>query len=178
MKKCPYCAFNSSMFTENEEKRYVQALIKEMELLKKNEDINGWEFESLYMGGGTPTSLKTENIIRIFEKAFSVFCRDTASMEVTMEGNPESATLEKLMAVKDCGCNRLSLGFQDLSSKGLKALGRSHTVKQSLNAYEAARKAGFGNISIDLIYGWPGQTKDEWKKTLRFLTSFSPDSSS
>jgi oxygen-independent coproporphyrinogen-3 oxidase len=174
-KKCPYCAFVSAPFSKDEEELYVNAVIKEMELIHKEGETSSWKFKTLYAGGGTPTCLETKNLITILENAFTLFFSYPQSCEVTIEGNPESATPEKLKTLKDTGVNRLSLGFQSLSEEGLKALGRSHTVNQAVNAYEDARRTGFENINIDLIYGWPGQDVNSWKRDLELLTPLSPE---
>lgn len=145
-RKCNYCTFSSYSEPELIED-YLTALEKEIQSGYNNEKI-----ETLYIGGGTPSLLKSLQIARIA----SLFnCENNA--EITCEANPENLSLDWLKGIFDAGVNRISFGVQSFDDNLLKIIGRNHTVKDAFNAVSNARKAGFNNISIDLIYGLPGQ---------------------
>jgi oxygen-independent coproporphyrinogen-3 oxidase len=143
---------------------YLQALEKEIALYASrypNEAIT-----SIYLGGGTPTVLPAESLCRIL-----FCCREnfacSPEIEITIEANPGTATQEMLQLLRDAGVNRLSLGVQSFKSAELQMLGRSHSVSDIYTAYDAARKAGFDNINLDLIYALPGQSLESWRDNLR-----------
>jgi oxygen-independent coproporphyrinogen-3 oxidase len=131
-------------------------------------------FESVYIGGGTPTVLSLEHqcgIRGIITDHFTI--ADAA--EFTVEANPNTVSQDTLSAWRRSGANRLSLGVQSFSEDVLRILGRRHTTEQAISAYKVARKAGFRNIGMDLIYGVPGQTMEQWKETLDAAIRLGPE---
>lgn len=130
--------------------------------------------ESLYLGGGTP-SLFSANSISFFIKKIKDRFSTLPDCEVTIEANPDSINTEKLIGLRKGGVNRLSIGFQALEHKGLKALGRIHSAEKAIRSFLDAREAGFDNIGADLIYGIPGQTLNNWENSLKKLLSLNPE---
>ncbi len=155
VKKCNYCAFVSYNKLQKK-KDYIKSLIAE---IKSN--YNGERLNTLYFGGGTPSLLsidEVEEIISLFQFANNA--------EVSFEVNPNKLSVEYLTKLYKLGVNRLSIGAQSFDSGILKLIGRLHTPEDITKAVENARLAGFGNISIDLIYGLPTQTLENFEKTL------------
>ena len=171
-KKCDYCDFYSLSGAESRMDAYVQAL--EAQLLELAPRANLHTVDSVYFGGGTPTFLGTKRLIRLL-KAIQKKYRVAKDAEVTLEANPESAgDYKELRALRGAGFNRLSLGMQSADDGELRAIGRIHTAGQVKAAVEAARKAKFSNLSLDLIYGLPGQTMETWQKNLAAAVDLAP----
>lgn len=145
--KCHYCSFVSGKNIEDKDK-YLKALIKQIKLEYKGEKL-----KTLYFGGGTPSLLEAIDI----EQLISLFVLDD-NAEVTIEVNPETVEYEKFLAFKKVGINRISLGVQTFDDEILKQIGRRHSSKIIYQAIENIKKAGFENISIDLMYGLPNQS--------------------
>lgn len=139
---------------------FVAALLLEWE--QKKDHLQNRTLQSIYFGGGTPALLAP----RLFEKILSQFPLND-SMEITLEANPENLTLELLKDFKSLGINRLSIGAQSFDDRLLKILSRTHNSHATLLALSHAEKAGFKNISIDLMYDLPQQTKEDWLETLK-----------
>ena len=152
-KRCLYCDFFSTTQLERR-KDYVQALLTEIET-RKNEANE--QIRTIYLGGGTPSTLNPNDICRILE---AVGTQDAE--EVTMELNPGDATLDYMRAIRAAGVNRLSIGIQSLQDELLRLIGRRHNAAQAIEAVHWAQKAGFDNISIDLMYALPTQSKALW----------------
>jgi len=131
-------------------------------------------FDSLYVGGGTPTILDAGVLKSVMDQVFMHFDFDPNS-EITIEANPCDLTIEKIWALKDMGFNRVSLGVQSFDDRILSFLGRKHTAKQAEDALTDLRTFGFNNISIDLIYGFRGQSKENWMNTLDRAVTFAPE---
>ena len=126
----------------------------------------GYEVDTVYFGGGTPSFFGATGLSRIFaeiDRRFDV-SRDA---EVTLEANPDSVTLPMLTQLRRAGFNRISIGVQSDIDEQLKALGRPHNYKQAQQAVSMARRAGFNNVSVDLMFGLPNQTREQWMQTLR-----------
>ena len=147
IKRCKYCAF-TSFINLNFIDKYIDGLLIEIENLYKNEPQ-----KTLYFGGGTPSLLKIEQIKKIINKF-----KFTDNPEITFEVNPENANLDYFKKLFDAGINRLSIGIQSFNDDILSAIGRCHNSKEGLIAIENAKKGGFKNVSIDLMYGLPNQT--------------------
>jgi oxygen-independent coproporphyrinogen III oxidase len=158
-KKCKYCDFVSVPYEKELADSYTGALINEM---KRYEGIS---LATVYMGGGTPTVLSTENLSDIFNNIYGTF--DCNLSEITVEANPESLNEEKLLALRSLGINRLSVGVQSMCVKELESLGRVHSPKDFWNSLDTARGLGFENINIDLIYGLPNQALVDWQNNLK-----------
>ena len=161
--KCAYCDFASFAGREAIWRRYFDAL---------QEEIAGWrdelrvrEARSIFFGGGTPSIVPSEYIAETLEslRAEIAFAPD---VEITLEANPGTVTMEKLRAYRRAGVNRLSVGVQSFDDGLLKFLGRIHTAAQAREAVYLAREAGFDNLSIDLMYALPGQSMNQWRDTL------------
>ncbi len=161
-KRCLYCDFFSNTDMKFKEP-YVNAVIREMEL--RQEYMKGEALETIYFGGGTPSQLQQADFERIFEAANRLF--DTSSCtEVTLEANPDDMTPEYVASLRNLPFNRVSMGVQSFKEKDLRFLNRRHDRGQALHAVRLCKENGIQNISIDLIYGLPGQTLVEWQENL------------
>lgn len=167
--KCRYCDFASFAGLDNLTDAYLSALDKEASF------YTGRKFDTLYIGGGTPSMLTDKQLARLCEITGRRFGPVSVFAESTLEANPESLSQEKLRVLKDAGFNRLSLGLQSFEDDTLKRIGRVHDVKTFLAAYDSARKAGFENISVDLIAGLPGQTETDFARGLKRLALLGPE---
>ena len=158
--KCKYCSFVS--FTKNElAEKYIKSLLTEIKAR-----YNGEKLKTLYFGGGTPSILNTDN----FEKIISQFNFEE-NPEITVEVNPEFLTYGYLKSLYETGINRISTGVQSFDDGILSEIGRKHTSEEAVKAVELSKKAGFSNISIDLIYGLPKQTHEIFLKSLETAVS-------
>lgn len=166
--KCLYCDFPSYAGAEGEMESYLEALLQEMELGKNH--IYDRKIKSIYIGGGTPTYFKTDYIGKILHKCYELFDIDRGT-EITIEANPGTLDRQKLIALREYGINRLSMGLQAWQSRHLKALGRTHDSDKVRTEVNSAKAIGFENISVDLMFGLPGQTMDEWIETLENVCS-------
>lgn len=175
-KKCDYCDFLSGTATMEQKEAYVQALIKEIQSYEKM--AREYKIETVFIGGGTPTSLEGLQISRIIKelkRVFSIIKEEEERIEFTIEANPGTLTKEKSEEYKASGVNRLSIGLQSADNKELKKLGRIHTFEEFVENYEMARKVGFENINIDLISSLPGQSKTDWEATLNKVVALNPE---
>ena len=172
VKKCAYCDFLSGPASNQQIEEYVQALIEEIRYYK--EFAKNYEVSTVFWGGGTPSLLTGEQMKALMETlGQTFFIRQNA--EITMEANPGTVTVEKLLACQKAGINRISFGLQSVNNEELKMLGRIHTYEEFLESYEAARKAGFQNINVDLISAIPKQTVSSWEQTLQTIISLQPE---
>ena len=138
--------------------------------------MQGKRLTSVYMGGGTPTTLSPEQLRTVIKTMQEYFPMDT-SVEFTVEaGRPDSITEDKLLALRECGVDRISVNPQTMQQKTLDLIGRRHTVDQTIQAFELARKLGFTNINMDLIIGLPGEELSDFEDTLRQVGQLAPDS--
>jgi oxygen-independent coproporphyrinogen-3 oxidase len=170
--KCHYCGFYSTTYTLEQANEYIAAL--RLEAANYQNVFTGRTFDSVYIGGGTPTALSSdhlEKLIAVIHKHFHV-SRDA---ECTIEANPNTVSGNRLNLLREGGVNRLSLGVQSFNDDVLKTLGRLHSALEAVDAFMLARNAGFTNIGVDLIYGVPGQTADEWDETLERVISLEPE---
>jgi oxygen-independent coproporphyrinogen-3 oxidase len=170
--KCPYCDFVSGPHDHGVCAPYIQAVCREATL--RSAQVSSLCFQTLYVGGGTPSLLASHALRPLLETLRSVFHWHERP-EATIEVNPDSASLEWMGACRDMGINRISIGVQSLSDAGLHVLGRVHDTVQALNACEMARAVGFDAVSVDIIYGWPGQTLKELRQELNILLALAPD---
>ena len=172
VKKCAYCDFLSGPSDEKSRERYVELLCEEIQVCRGK--VEEYQVSTVFFGGGTPSVLQGEQIKRIMETLRKVFVFETDA-EISMEMNPGTVTSEKLVAYREAGINRLSIGLQSVQDEELKLLGRIHTYDEFLHSYELARKAGFENINIDLISAIPGQTVSSWAETLKTIVELEPE---
>ncbi|MFZ5917441.1 MAG: radical SAM family heme chaperone HemW [Chloroflexota bacterium] len=169
--KCPYCDFNSFAGLDALHAPYAQALMAEMAALAM---WRPWQVRSIFVGGGTPTVLSLVLLRSMLASAFDVF-GISSQIEITVEANPGTVDEAYLGEMRAAGVNRLSLGAQSLQRHELELLGRGHSVADVRAAFAAARKVGFENISLDLIYGLPGQSLGGWQSTLEQAAGLAPE---
>ncbi|MEG0250218.1 MAG: radical SAM family heme chaperone HemW [Peptostreptococcus sp.] len=164
VQKCRYCDFTSYVASGNEIDRYLDSLEKELEMYKLNEE----EISTIFIGGGTPTILSTIQLDRLFK-----MIKDRVNLqkleEYTIEANPGTLSIEKLKVIKSGGVNRLSIGLQAVQDKHLLFMGRIHNLKQFEESFYNARKIGFDNINIDVIFAFDNQTVADWKETIDYV---------
>jgi oxygen-independent coproporphyrinogen III oxidase len=155
--RCPYCDFNCYALPSLPEKEYVAAVLAELDYRAARPEWHGRVVQSIYFGGGTPSLFNPASLRKIIAVVLKTFPVDD-NIEVTLEANPGTVTFDTLSGFLEAGINRLSIGAQSFSPEVLRALGRMHTVAQIEEAVVTARDVGFANISLDLIYGAPGQS--------------------
>jgi oxygen-independent coproporphyrinogen-3 oxidase len=168
--KCTYCRFaiDPGRPEEGREERYVRAVLAEMEAAGPG------GADTLYFGGGTPSLAAPGRLARIVEVARRRFALPRGA-EVTVEANPRDLDEAGYRALRELGATRLSLGVQSLDDGVLAGMGRRHTAEDARRAVAASRRAGFTNLSLDLILGWPGETPERWRRGLHDLLSLEPD---
>ncbi|WP_159883784.1 radical SAM family heme chaperone HemW [Paenibacillus puerhi] len=163
--KCHYCDFNSYILKGQPVMDYLDALEREME--RTASEVPPGEIETIFVGGGTPTVLTPEQMESFLRRVRAYFGNWTANIEFTMEANPGTTDLEKLQAMKEGGVNRISFGVQSFDNVLLERIGRIHNTDDVYRSLENARQAGFTNMSIDLMFGLPGQTIEIMEATLK-----------
>jgi oxygen-independent coproporphyrinogen-3 oxidase len=167
LKKCFYCDFYSIRYEEGRARAFALALLKEIQSFKNI------KAKTLYLGGGTPSSLPIpllKEIISTAKESFSLH----PNAEISLEANPETLDEEKLGALRELGVNRISIGVQSFDDELLRFLGRIHNADRARKAIEMAKEVGFENINIDLLFAIPGQTIQNWQETLEEALSFKP----
>ena len=169
-KKCLYCDFTSfsgsgHLFTE-----YTEALLNEIKV--SSPEYAGCEVKTIFFGGGTPTLMPAVLLGRIMDGIFKAF-KVSGGCEVTFESNPETMDIQKAKELALMGANRLSFGVQAFQDRLLRTLGRVHTVRGFMEAYEAAINAGFSNINADLMFSLPGQSLKDWEESLERAAALS-----
>lgn len=170
-RRCIYCDFFST--TENEKKEaYIQALVKELELRK--DYLSEETIDTIYLGGGTPSQLEEKDFTQLFDHIYKVYPVNPAA-EITLEANPDDLTPAYVNMLRGLPFNRLSMGIQTFKEDTLRLLHRRHTAAQAQQAYQCCREAGFQNISIDLMYGLPGETLEDWQKDLQTAIDMHPE---
>jgi oxygen-independent coproporphyrinogen-3 oxidase len=172
VKKCDYCDFLSAPATREKQLEYLAALQREIEACAvKYKDFT---VISIFFGGGTPSILEAGDIASIMRSVYTHY-RVADNAEITMELNPKTASLEKLIEVRKAGVNRLSIGLQVADNNELKIIGRIHTYEDFLQTYKWAREACFDNINIDLMSALPGQNMESWTDTLNKVFELKPE---
>lgn len=161
-KRCLYCDFFSNTEMKYKEP-YLSAVIRELELRK--DYLEGEPVETIYFGGGTPSQLQAADFSRIFEAIHRLFDVSPCA-EITLEANPDDMTPGYVAGLQTLPFNRVSMGVQSFKEEDLRFLNRRHNREQALLAVDLCKKNGLENISVDLIYGLPGQTLEEWKQNL------------
>jgi len=170
-KKCGYCDFYSVRAGEKTHEAYIDALIKQMKeySLTAKENL----IDSVFIGGGTPTCIGTNLLLKII-KNLKNFYDISRNLEFTVEANPKTIDLKGLKKLYKAGVNRLSIGLQSAHDKELKLLSRIHNYNDFEECYSNAKTAGFTNISVDVMYGIPGQTLKSFYETLKKVVDFNP----
>jgi len=171
--KCAYCDFYSLSSREDRMEDYAETLCAH---IQKNASLSaGYLVDTVYFGGGTPSLLGEKRLCRILETILGAYSV-TENAEITLEANPDSAgDPAALRALRQAGFNRISLGMQSACDEELREIGRVHSMEQVSAAVAAARKAGFDNLSLDLIYGLPRQTMERWQETLSAAVALQPE---
>lgn len=159
-KRCVYCSFYSTVHGKEERDAFVRTLAKELAFRH-----NGAPISTLYFGGGTPSLLDDEEMEAVFS-AIHRHCVLSPHAEITFEANPDDISQQKVVHLRQLGVNRISLGVQSFDDRRLSFLNRRHTAQQALDAIDLLRAEGVENISIDLIFGLPGQQLADWNKEL------------
>ena len=172
VRKCKYCDFLSGPAGKDVQKKYVEMLLEEIE--RYQEMMQNSHTDTVFFGGGTPSILDGEDIVRIMEKLYAAG-NISETAEISIEANPGTVTEEKLLLWKKAGINRISFGLQSADNDELKCLGRIHTWEAFEENYHLARKCGFENINVDLMSALPGQTVETWKKTMEKVVLLKPE---
>ncbi|WP_339264022.1 radical SAM family heme chaperone HemW [Solibacillus sp. FSL W7-1472] len=162
---CNYCDFNKVFFKNQPVDEYIEALGREMEMTVAQMPEAFTNIETIFLGGGTPTALSAEQI----EKLLGLITKHiqmSSVKEFSSEANPDELTIDKLQALYNGGVNRLSMGVQSFDQSLLEKIGRTHSNEHVYETIQNAKNVGFENISIDLMYGLPGQTMEQWQETL------------
>jgi len=171
---CPYCDFFVVGARPHTMARYLDALKGEIALQAPTPPWSDFIFHTLYFGGGTPSLLSPRALEELIDSAHRHF-QFANEVEVTVEANPGTVDDTRLRDFRALGVNRLSLGVQSFHNRDLRVLGRDHGGQQARDCLEAARRAGFENISLDLIFGIPGQNLDDWRQNLEIALQFQPE---
>lgn len=171
VRKCFYCDFLSASADESVKDAYMEALLRETE--ERAGEYGEYTVVSVFVGGGTPSVVKTEQLVRLLD-AVRVSYHVAADAEITVEVNPGTVDGEKLKKYRTAGINRLSIGLQSGDDRELAAIGRIHTFSQFLDTYETAVSAGFTNINVDVMSALPGQTTESYRATLHKLLALKP----
>ncbi len=168
--KCNYCDFNSRVAPDSLKAEYIDALCKEIDAFAEGEDI----VDTIYFGGGTPTILEPEQLIRVLDTLRRRFSVDE-NCEITTECNPATMGYDGFAALNGAGFNRVSIGVQSADDEQLKALGRIHNFGDAKKCVADAKRAGFENVSLDLMFGIPNQDLKSWGKTLSSVIELKPE---
>ena len=169
--RCIYCDFYSTT-REDLKRRYVQALCKELRM--RRDYLQGAPVETVYFGGGTPSQLGEEDFADIFRTLQEVYGLENA-VEITLEANPDDLTEAYVDTLRRFPFNRISMGIQTFDDATLRLLHRRHTARQAIETVQRCREAGFQNLSIDLIYGLPGETEERWQRDLEEAIRLHPE---
>ena len=168
---CPYCAFYKDHLDRSQTQRFCEAILAEISLHSTSLSVVP---ETIFFGGGTPTALSTEQLQTLLQ-GFRDRLDLSTLREWTTEANPGSVSARKAALLRELGVTRISLGVQSWDDDLLKVLGREHNAAQAEVSFQLLRSAGFQNISIDLMFGLPGQTPAQWRSTLEKTISLAPD---
>ena len=170
LRKCPYCDFCSVPYDEEPARRTIAAVMRELEMRSRD----ACELSTVYIGGGTPTIVPASELIRLIGSVRDYY-RVAPDAEITVEANPGTVTKDSVRALAGAGINRFSLGVQSFDDGELKALGRIYGSGDVLRAVDAVRGAGIRNLSLDLMYGIPGQTRDAWSAHIGKAIGLGPE---
>lgn len=177
--RCAYCSFAANGIRGKEQlvEAYIEALNKEIKALSEYIRENNLTIESVYFGGGTPTSVNNVQFSNVMESIYNAFVKGFEVKEFTVEaGRPDSITEEKLRTMKQYKVTRISINPQSMNDKTLKAIGRIHTVNNIKEKYNLARSLGFDNINMDIIVGLPGEGLEEIEMTCKEIAKLKPES--
>ena len=173
-KRCGYCSFNTAPDSPGAVARFLPALLGEIDIVARAPWAGAVDLRSVFLGGGTPSLLPEEAMAEILDRLRARFGVE-AGAEITVECNPESVSLERLTGYRRAGVTRISLGVQSLDDLILPTLDRLHSAAQAREAFDAARAAGFDDVSVDLIYGLPALDLPTWEATVKSVLGWQPD---
>ena len=171
--KCFYCDFASQVSSQETIEQYLEALIQEVAFYAQDQRVQGRSFESLFIGGGTPSVLSENQLDRLFQAIFYHF-NFVEGFEATLEANPGSLTEYKIRIAQSYGIQRFSLGIQSFEDTLLKKIGRGHTAQVARETMGALQQCRVQNWNIDFIYGLPGQSLEQWQQTLQEAIAWQP----
>jgi len=171
---CPYCDFAVQVGGPQRQRLYVESLLREIALWGQDPRVAGWGFDTLYLGGGTPSLLAPEVLAEILAALRDAFTWAPDAW-LLLEANPEDVTAESLRVWRELGVRTLSLGVQSFDAEHLRFLGRRHGPQTARRSVELAREAGFPTVSVDLIYGLPEQTPEDLQRELETAVALRPD---
>lgn len=177
--RCLYCSFASNPINGNKKlvEPYLKALSYEIKEMSKYVKEKNLKIETIYFGGGTPTSINNEEFENLMNLIYNSFIKENSPREFTVEcGRPDSITLEKLKTMKRYNVTRISINPQTMNDKTLKLIGRNHTSKDVIEKFKMAKDLGFEDINMDMIIGLPGEGLEEAKHTAKEILKLSPDS--
>lgn len=172
--RCAYCDFNTYAGQEAMIPAYVEALIREIEFIGSHSNIPTFNVPTVFFGGGTPSLLSGTQFASVMSALSSAFAL-SADAEVTIEANPGTISPEKLESIRKAGINRISFGVQSSNTEELRMLEREHDFFTVIEAVSTARKAGFNNLNLDLIYALPEQTLESWQTTVKRVLELEPE---
>ncbi len=165
---CDFCAFYQEQSDRKGILAYLDGIDRELEMIERTGPVH-----TIFWGGGTPGLLPAKDLDRLCRAVVAKFGRP--ELEWTVEMAPSSVKADKLKALRDNGVTRISMGVQSLDDRALEALGRNHSRKQVLKAYDLVREIGFDSVNLDMIFAVPGQTRDQWRADLREVVGLEPD---
>jgi oxygen-independent coproporphyrinogen-3 oxidase len=168
---CPYCAFYKDLLDRSQTWRFCEAILRDLDQQRASFVLSP---ETIYFGGGTPTALTTSQLEFLLGR-FHERLNLSPLAEWTIEANPGSVSARKAALLHELGVNRVSLGVQSWDNDLLKVLGREHSAQQAEQSFHILRAAGFSNINVDLMFGLPGQTIEQWKFTLEKTCALEPE---
>ena len=173
--RCQYCSFTSNPYQRDASDAYLAALLREMEAVRKLMDGHGQTAESIYVGGGTPTSLEEDQLRLFLNRVRDLFVTDS-TVEFTVEGGrPETITAEKLTVIQEAGAGRISINPQSMKQRTLDLIGRKHSPQQIREAFALAQQAGIGIVNADLITGLPEETPEDFRDSLSEVIALGPE---
>lgn len=172
-RRCHFCAFYLEIAQPDRMARFQSALLQEIALHGRQEFLNGRRLHSIYVGGGTPTSLPTEYLTTLLNVIRTTWSTSPTT-EITVEAHPSSVTFDDLTALVKAGFNRISFGAESMKDQDFLSIGRVGRVRDTATAVHESRRAGFTNINLDLMYGLPGQYLQDWIDTLESLVILEP----
>ena len=171
--KCGYCDFNSHLIKQDEMDHYIDSLVVEMRHYAKiysNTNV----IRTIFLGGGTPTTLTASQLERILKECVSEFTVPSDA-EITIEANPATIDIEQLKSIRQTGYNRISIGVQSFDKAELKLLDRAHGPEEIHSTVDRARKADFDNLSLDLMFAVPNQSLSSWESNLNKALEKNPE---
>jgi len=171
--KCPYCDFNSHVVAQIPEQSYTDVLLRELDHFGDREEWRGRPLQSIFFGGGTPSTFEPQSIRKLLTSVAATFPLE-ADCETTLEANPGTVDSEKFFGYRDAGVNRISIGVQSFQPRLLKFLGRIHSADEAKRALRTVKQANFDSFSFDLIYANPGQTLAELEADVDAALEFQP----